>query len=276
MAYCSDNCRDQYDPDRFWAKVDRSAGPLACWPWLGSCDPKGYGWFSVGKTMRHAHRVALELHLGRRLTPTEYALHTCDNPPCCNVHPDHVHQGTALDNCAEMYARGRDAKARGTANAATKLTGTQVREIRAVRAEWLAAHPGRVRVERGSPISTGVLAAKYGVSTATITAVVKQRTHKDRTALMKQLSLFAPGDNTEILPANTHPLPYIQVGMRLKLRKGGTKFTVTSIDEVEVTTRALCIWVGGKQTSEDCLYLREQAWLAEAFDPSCAASEARR
>jgi DNA-binding XRE family transcriptional regulator len=37
----------------------------------------------------------------------EYALHGCDNPPCCNAEsPAHVHDGTHVLNMAEMAERG--------------------------------------------------------------------------------------------------------------------------------------------------------------------------
>lgn len=49
---------------RFWAKVDKSGGPLACWPWLGSLA--GYGYGRIWHRGRHvpAHRFAYELLVG--------------------------------------------------------------------------------------------------------------------------------------------------------------------------------------------------------------------
>lgn len=41
----------KHNPDivaKFWAQVDRSGGPDACWPWLGKKtkeDARGYCWF---------------------------------------------------------------------------------------------------------------------------------------------------------------------------------------------------------------------------------------
>jgi len=52
------------DPSRFWAKVDRSAGPNACWPWLGKKDRDGYGEFEFkarpNRWQWRAHRFAYQ------------------------------------------------------------------------------------------------------------------------------------------------------------------------------------------------------------------------
>lgn len=93
----------------FHRHVDRSAGPLACWPWTG-LRSKGYGRFKVGDKNRYfAHRVAWELANGpiRRDLGELVVMHTCDNPPCCN--PAHLRLGTDADNQADMRAKGRHA-----------------------------------------------------------------------------------------------------------------------------------------------------------------------
>jgi hypothetical protein len=94
----------------FWAKVDDSAGPDACWPWTGALfrpGPRGYG-MNYGRIKRnrrtlHAHRVAWELAHGP--TGELFVLHKCDNPPCCN--PAHLFLGTAADNMADKVRKGR-------------------------------------------------------------------------------------------------------------------------------------------------------------------------
>jgi HNH endonuclease len=88
----------------FEAKVDRSAGPDACHPWTACRTKDGYGRFGSGGRLR-ANRVALELHLGRSLEHEKQALHTCDNPPCCN--PLHLWEGTNAENVADSIAKGR-------------------------------------------------------------------------------------------------------------------------------------------------------------------------
>jgi hypothetical protein len=44
--------------ERYEAKVDRSGGPAACHPWLGSIDDGGYGSLRFGGQTRRAHQVA--------------------------------------------------------------------------------------------------------------------------------------------------------------------------------------------------------------------------
>jgi hypothetical protein len=89
---------------KFWAKVDRSSGPDACWPWLGHLNEWGYGqtWFR-GKPCL-AHRKAYALEVGE-IPNTLLLLHSCDNPRCCN--PKHHVPGTNAENMADMSAKGR-------------------------------------------------------------------------------------------------------------------------------------------------------------------------
>lgn len=98
-------CQVPAMPERFWSKVDTSAGLFECWPWTGGSDEHGRGTFRLDGRVRNAPAVALELALGRVLQPGMSALHTCDNPPCCN--PAHLYEGTQQQNIADMVARGR-------------------------------------------------------------------------------------------------------------------------------------------------------------------------
>jgi HNH endonuclease len=93
--------------DRFWSKVDKSGGRAACWPWRGSINPNGYGYFRVGLRVVRAHRVAFALVYGD--IPEGYdVLHSCDNRPCCN--PDHLSKDTRSENNRQMWARSRGRK----------------------------------------------------------------------------------------------------------------------------------------------------------------------
>lgn len=92
--------------ESFWARVDTSAGPDACWPWTGGTTSAGYGVLSVRGEKVYAHRYALEQKLGRKLDPEEQTRHlVCDNPPCCNER--HLAVGVQVDNMADMVAHGR-------------------------------------------------------------------------------------------------------------------------------------------------------------------------
>lgn len=152
------------DEARFWSKVNKNGpamreGLTNCWVWTAGKDKDGYGKFWVrGDTIR-SHRVSLAVFLGGRLS-SPFALHHCDNPSC--VRPDHLFEGTLIDNVKDAMAKGRVAIGsrhgsvthperlkrgyengsrlyperlkRGTDQHKAKLTDDQVREIRARRA----------------------------------------------------------------------------------------------------------------------------------------------
>ena len=132
--------------ERFWAKVDK-CGPDECWEWQGRVNEKGYGLFRIsGKTIR-AHRFSLELHKGK-LQTGYFALHTCDNPPCCN--PNHLYAGTLLQNIHDKMERGTQIQ---------KLDPDSVRYIRS---------------QRGKQTQVA-LAAELGVSIPLICRVQSRR-----------------------------------------------------------------------------------------------------
>lgn len=111
---------------RFWSKV-AVAGKDDCWEWLAYCDDKfGYGRISINDIMVQAHRVSLELELGRLLVGKECSLHTCDNPSCQN--PKHLFLGTRLDNMRDKVAKGRHKYGKGNAKL-TKLKARTISEL---------------------------------------------------------------------------------------------------------------------------------------------------
>ncbi len=90
--------------ERFWAKVD-SRSPHECWEWQAGRHSRGYGIFYLtGHTQILAHRLALALATGT-IPEGAYALHSCDNPPCCN--PNHLRWGTQAENMHDAASRGR-------------------------------------------------------------------------------------------------------------------------------------------------------------------------
>ena len=141
--------------ERFWAKVDRSGGPDACWPFTGRRTRKGYGSFTVAGRLASAHRVAYELTNGP-IPKDLHALHTCDAPPCCN--PAHIFLGTNLDNMRDRCSKGRQARGERTAKA--KLTEANVVEIRA---------------RNAAGESQAALARSFGVSVGAIAGIVHRR-----------------------------------------------------------------------------------------------------
>ena len=95
-------------PGRFWIKVNKSAGPNACWPFKGAKHRDGYGRAHTvlnGKNViKIAHRLAYEFAKGPFDAKLD-VLHYCDNRICCN--PAHLWLGTHLENMLDMRSKGR-------------------------------------------------------------------------------------------------------------------------------------------------------------------------
>lgn len=112
----------------FWAKIDKSGGPNACWPWQLGKDKDGYGKVKIrGRSLR-AHRVALSKHLKKKLNPDKLVMHKCDNPPCCN--PKHLKEGWPVDNSQDRAIKGRGADRSGENHHLVKLSSEHVSAIR--------------------------------------------------------------------------------------------------------------------------------------------------
>lgn len=80
--------------DRLWAKVDRSGGPDACWPWTGPVSKEGYGSIREGGSgapMVRVHRAAYSLAHPDEPTP-EVLDHRCHDPRMCEGGPDCPHR----------------------------------------------------------------------------------------------------------------------------------------------------------------------------------------
>lgn len=147
---------------RFWAKIDRSAGPDGCWPWTASLTGGGYGQIGIGNGRNAmSHRLSYELHAGSPIPRGLSVLHRCDNRPCCN--PAHLFLGTQADNIADMDRKGRARRPtlRGERAGLAKLTDEQVMELRALYAA------GTRQID---------LAARFGVRQSTVSSIVRRAT----------------------------------------------------------------------------------------------------
>lgn len=128
-----------------------------CWIWLGIIDGPGYGIVSIKRRSTKAHRFSWELHRGP-IPDGLCVCHVCDNRLCIN--PDHLFLGTKLDNCRDMYSKGRNVNNSGVKHWHAKITEAQARKIKRSR---LLGH---------------VLMKRYGLSKAQISAIRTGRSWK--------------------------------------------------------------------------------------------------
>jgi len=130
-----------------------------CLEWQRALSNSGYGqfWYQ-GKDVR-THRLAFELHHGRPITEGMILLHSCDNPKCCK--PDHLREGTMQENMDDRNSKNRQAK--GETNGSSKLTETQVLEI-------------REKYQTLEDCTQAALANEFGVSQSRISDIINNKT----------------------------------------------------------------------------------------------------
>ena len=153
--------------ERFWAKVDTSAGPDACWLWLGARS-RSYGSVRRRPRAMSAHRYALEVALGRPVAVGMDACHTCDVRLCCN--PAHLSEGTRLENMRDCARKGRTRRTPtvwGETHHKAKLSSAQVADIR----DALARGEGY-----------GPIACRHGVRNEVIGCIARGETWMQRMA----------------------------------------------------------------------------------------------
>lgn len=146
---------DRPGPAEFQTRLHEC--PTGCLEWMGTRNKLGYGTLHVnGGRAWLAHRWAWTLQRGA-IPDGLLVLHSCDNPPCCNV--NHLWLGTNADNKHDSMRKGRHAwtSFAGELNWNSKLTAAQVLAIRS-----------DVRVQR-------IIAADYGVSQSLVSVIKKRK-----------------------------------------------------------------------------------------------------
>jgi len=126
-----------------------------CHVWSGARNPGGYGSMWLNGHRVSAHRLAWMFERGP-IPDGMCVLHHCDNPSCVNV--EHLFLGTQADNARDRNAKGRNADTSGTKNGNSRLSWSQVIEIR--------------RLYREDGVSQALLADKYNVSFQHISRIV--------------------------------------------------------------------------------------------------------
>lgn len=120
----------------FWSNVDVKYD-TECWLWRRTAEKNRYGSFAFKKFRETSHRIALELKLGQPLK--QYALHSCDNPPCCN--PNHLREGSQGENCRDTWSRGRQSHNPYIGKGMTrKVTDEQIEAICELRASGVPTY----------------------------------------------------------------------------------------------------------------------------------------
>lgn len=154
---------------RFWQKVDRHSSPQGCWIWMCGVFTDGYGAFRMRNKQFRAHRASWILAFGE-IPRGRFVLHRCDNPRCVN--PDHLFLGDALSNARDRENKGRGKRLHGSNSPLSKLTLTEVAEIRHM-------------AERGH--NQNKIAAKFGVIQSAISLIVLGKRYAS--TLKKELTI---------------------------------------------------------------------------------------
>jgi hypothetical protein len=147
------------DAERFWSRVNKTDG---CWEWTG-CIVNRYGQFYLNGKGVKAHRYSYIIHHPITIDLWEHreicVCHRCDNPKCVN--PAHLFLGSNADNMKDKMAKGRGKQPKGEKQALSKLTETQVREI-------------RNKYANGG-ITQQQLALEYGVNKSNINKLIRRK-----------------------------------------------------------------------------------------------------
>lgn len=133
----------------FWTEVDRSGGPDACWPWLGSVNGHGDGIRMIHGRRDYVYRWAWRFTHNQE--PPPRLSRKCPTISCCN--PAHWVEGSKT--LSSWFSVNRRTNGRGPRG--PKLLPEDAQQIRAGAA-------------KGQQLSW--LAKKYGVSYEAVRRIV--------------------------------------------------------------------------------------------------------
>lgn len=133
-----------------------------CEEWGGYRLSTGYGQVQVKGKKWLAHRYVWTQKVGP-IPEGMNLCHTCDNPSCVNI--DHLFVGTQQDNMIDMTSKGRQRGAfpKGSAHPGSKLSQSDVDEIRGFYSEGF---------------SQKEIGERYGIHQVTVSEIVTRKIWK--------------------------------------------------------------------------------------------------
>lgn len=161
-VFCSRECRIIPIATRLWSKVDKSAGPDACWPFIGGLGSCGYGSLTIPRIKEYrAHRIAWIVTHGP-IPDDTMVLHSqqCTTRACCN--PAHLRLGNQTENMQDSIEQGTRNRPKGEKNPHSVLKELDV--------SWIRSVKGLIAAEK--------LAKKFNVTVGTIGHIWRKHTWK--------------------------------------------------------------------------------------------------
>lgn len=122
-------------------------GNHGCIEWTRSIAIHGYGQMSYRGVPVNTHRWLFQYFEGP-LESTQYVLHRCNNPPCCNI--DHLYIGTHQDIMRGIAERGCK---KGERHPSAKLMQSDIHTI----LHRLAYHDGYTAIAKDYGVTDVVI-----------------------------------------------------------------------------------------------------------------------
>lgn len=127
-----------------------------CLSWPYGANGLGYGRLTVNGTQAYVHRMACQSAHGDPPTSEHEAAHSCGNGHLGCVNPRHLSWKTCQENLADKVIHGTNH--RGEKSGASKLTESQVLEIRSLKGH----------------LTQAVIAGMYGIGQTTVSHIMRR------------------------------------------------------------------------------------------------------